>query len=152
MLHTASLHGIVTDSVTWEMYITKEGEFEDFLWYFGKCDFLATGGYWILHKNPTNDVPLLQIDWERNYLDSTGSIKYTNVEPGGAENGGYIHYGLTLDEPYNAYYDIYNKGQDNLVEIEWNKLTKDGRVKNQQWFKDTEWHCWRPDLKNIICE
>ncbi|MBN2520861.1 MAG: hypothetical protein JXB17_10180, partial [Bacteroidales bacterium] len=151
VLHLAELHGIVSDSVTWEMYITKENFFDNYLWYSGKGDFGVSGGYWIIRKGPDNDVPLLKIDWERKIADSTGNITYTNVEPGGAENGGYIKYGTTTDEPYNAFYDIYNKGEDHLVEIEWKRGPKEGRVKNEKWFKDTEWHCWDSTLYNINC-
>ncbi|MFC2137356.1 hypothetical protein ACFLTE_04205 [Bacteroidota bacterium] len=150
--HTAVLHGKVTDSVTWEMYISKDDEFNDFKWYWGRGDILATGGYWILQEKPENRVDLLRIDWDRNPVDSIGNIRYMNIMKDHQEFGGYIHYGTTLDEPYNAFYHIYNKSADNLTEIEWNTEIKDGRIKNQNAFWDDEWHCWDNEQYNVECE
>ena len=62
------------------------------------------------------------------------------------ENGGYINYGITNETPYNAFYDIYNKGQDNHTNIEWNRTTKEGRVKDAQHFLDAVWHLWDSNL------
>lgn len=143
VLHTAELQGAFVDNeVHWDMYITKEGHYEDFNWYSGVCNLPATEGYWIIQEGPNKRHDLLRIDWERNPSEGTWNVKYTNIKEGGAENGGYIHYGVTTDEPYDAFYDIYNKGQDNLVEIEANRTTEEGRVKNERHFGDDEWHYW----------
>ncbi len=151
--HTAVLHGKVNvDSVTWEMYITKENVYENFMWYWGRGDILGTGGYWILQEKPEKRVDILKIDWERNPIDSTGNIRYMNIEKGGNENGGYILYGVSLEQSYNAYYHIYNKGQDNLSQIEWDTETLIGRIINKKAFIDEEWHCWDEDQYNTQCD
>ena len=65
------------------MYISKEGFFEDFLWYTGESDFWATEGTWTLRKGPDQDVDLLLIEWSRNPSEGTGQVKYTNIAEGG---------------------------------------------------------------------
>jgi len=148
--HTASLHGkIVSTGVEWEMYISKENVYEDFLWYTGKSDFLGTEGTWTLNNDPNNPTPLLGIEWNRKPQDGTADIKYMNIVPDGPENGGYIFYGINQETPYNAFYDIYNKGQDNHTEIEWNRTSKDGRVKDSKHFGDSDWHLWNSNLDDV---
>ena len=149
-LFKAELTGYLqADSVVWEMRITRQNHYTDFLWYHGKSSIDRSGGYWTLNEDPLNPSPLLQIDWF-NHAIGTSDIKYTNIEPGGSENGGYIFYGTTLEE-FERFYDIYNKGQDNLTEIEWSHINKNGRVKDPNKFGDQDWHCWDVTLEDIIC-
>ena len=47
--YTAELHGKYIDSgVRWDMYITRQDEYTDFLWYYGESDIDNTRGYWVL--------------------------------------------------------------------------------------------------------
>ena len=148
VVYTAELHGeFVGQEVHWDMYITKEGYYEDFNWYSGVSNLPGTEGTWTLRKSPDDPTPWVGIEWHRNVEDGTGDIKYTNIVPDGDENGGYIFYGRTTDEPYDAFYDIYNKGEDRLTEIEWNRDTKEGRVKSPN-FGDGDWQYWDSDHKD----
>jgi hypothetical protein len=140
---------IQTDSVVWEMRITKGGAFTDFLWYHGKSAVAGTGGFWILLNNPDVPQELLRIDWNKN-SDGTSDIRYTNIVPGGAENGGYIFYGTTTAD-FDRFYHIFNKGQDNLTEIEWSSVVKNGHVRDPRHYIDDLWHCWDSTLKDIVC-
>jgi len=150
--HTASLYGDISNSgVVWEMYITKSGVFEDFLWFSGESDLFATQGTWTINAEPNNPTPWIGIEWERNTSDSTGNIKFTNIVPNGNENGGYIYFGITTDAYYDAFYEIYNKGKENLISIKWNRTTHAGRVMDENHFGDSEWHCWDENLTNIDC-
>ena len=72
-----------------------------------------------VNYSPDNSYPLLGILWHRNPEEATADIRYTNIVPGGAENGGYIYYGIRDNLPLDAFYDIYNKSQDNLITIQW---------------------------------
>ena len=54
--------------------------------------------------------------------------------------------------PYDAMYDIFNKGQNNLTEIKWNRTSKDGRVKDPAHFGDEDWHCWNHLLEDTTCQ
>jgi len=153
--YTAKLYGTKeADQVTWEMYLSKNGDdnFQDFLWYEGYNNLTGTKGQWTLYKSNTDPTKYLQIDWTKNAEDTTGTIKYTNIVPNGSENGGYITYGNAQEGEYNAYYHIYNKGLDNLTQIEWSTENKNGHIKNPNWFKDENWHCWGTDFSDIVCE
>lgn len=150
-VYEAELTGYLeADSVVWEMRITKGSEYSDFLWYYGKSAIDGTGGYWILQENPQNENPLLQIDWHHTSQD-IADISYTNIRPGDGENGGYIFYGMT-NETLNRFYHIFNKGQDNLTEIEWSSVTHEGRVKDPIHFGDSDWHCWDTNLMDAVCQ
>jgi hypothetical protein len=147
--YTAQLHGkYQTGGVRWDMYITKQNEYSNFHWYYGESDLPATQGYWILANKPSDPTDLLQIDWHRNLADGTKDIKYTNIVPGGAENGGYISYGITSQTPYNHFYEIFNKVKSEHTYIEWNGDTKEGRVKDSLHFGNDQWHYWDASRKN----
>ena len=150
--YTAELYGSIdTDGTYWEMYISKQEHYEDFLWYTGEADLFLTEGTWTLNKDPDDPTPFVGIVWHCDVQDSTADIKYTNIVPGGPENGGYIFYGTTTDTLYDAFYDIYNKGYENHTDIEWNLTTKDGQVKDEHHFGDEQWHCWDGDREDIAC-
>lgn len=151
-IYTAKLHGRFIDDypsvlsgtdpgVRWEMYISQEGEFTDFLWYYGESKLPANEGFWILKDNPTDQTDLVRIDWTSTD-DDTYSIQYTNIVPDGPENGGYISFEATTDDPYDRYYHIYNKGKDNLIQIEWNSTTGEGRIQDEDHFGNGAWWYW----------
>ena len=150
--HTAKLYGSISnDGTEWQMFISKAGVYSDFLWYEGSADLPGTHGTWTVYNTPDDPTPLLLIEWHRDVSAGTADIKYTNIVPDGPENGGYIFYGVTNDVPFDAFYDIYNKGQDNHTLIEWNRLTKAGRVQDENHFGDTDWHCWNEMLEDVDC-
>jgi hypothetical protein len=140
---------IVSDSVSWEMRITKGMEFNSFLWYSGKSSRSGTGGYWILKENPAVPNNILKIDWNK-HADNTADIRYTNIKSGTAEKGSYIFYGTTLNTS-DRFYNIYNKGLNNLTLIEWSSLLKNGHVKDLHQYQNDNWHCWDSNLLDIVC-
>ena len=149
---TARLYGTIkTGYIDWSMYISKAGVYEDFLWYSGTSMLDGSSVDWILYDNPTGQTELLSIEWFKS-SDTTGNITYTNIVPGGNENGGYIKYGNDSETDLNAYYLIYNKGLDNLTHIEWSQPNQNGRVKDELKFGDTNWHCWDTNYQDIDCE
>jgi len=150
--HKAELHASMdTQGILWEMFISKEGAYTNFQWYYGISGTDGRSGFWQLNNNPTDNQPLLLITWNRNPDDGTADIKYENIVPGGAENGGYIHYGITNETPYNAFYDIFNKGQDKLMNIQWHFPNLEGQVKDPVHYGDAEWHCWNELLQDTQC-
>lgn len=151
-LHTARLYGRVDLGGTyWDMYISKSGEYTDFHWYSGESNLALTQGTWSLNHSPQTPTPFIDILWHRNPADTTGDLTYTNVIPGHADNGGYISYGITTGVPYDAFYAIFSPSQANTVDIEWNRETVDGRVRDPRHFGDPNWHCWNSDLQDIVC-
>ena len=150
--HTASLFGNVdNDGINWEMYISKESYFADFLWFSGESDIFGTEGTWTFYDNPNNPTTLFGIEWERNKEDSTGSIKFTNIIPDHNENGGYINYGVVSDPIYDAFFEIYNKKEENYINIKWNRENHQGRVQDTKHFGNSDWHCWDEDLQDMVC-
>lgn len=151
-VYSAELHGqFITEGVHWDMRISKEGGYQDFLWYYGEHKLPATEGFWILKQSPTVPNDLLQIDWSRNISAGTYNITYTNIVPDGPENGGYIDFQYTDGIPYDYICDIYNKGADNHTYIEYSSSTEGGRIKDLNYFSDNDWHCWDSDRINVVC-
>ncbi|MEW5925694.1 MAG: hypothetical protein AB1746_17055 [Candidatus Zixiibacteriota bacterium] len=152
-VYTARLNGkLVGSEIQWKMYLSKESEFVDFLWYEGTCNLARSEGEWTLYHSPDDPTELLLIEWHYFTTPGKADLKYTNIAPDGPENGGYIFYGIDESATYDRFYDIYNKGQDDLVEIEWDFTTKEGRVRNELHFGDTDWHCWDGTLSDVSCK
>lgn len=152
-LYRAELHGkIVADEVEWEMYISKEGEFDNFKWYTGKSKLIPTEGTWTLNLEPQNPVPVLGIEWHRNPDDLTYDIKYTNILEDSDDKGSYIQNGVTTDTDYDAFYTIYSIKDLNFTEIKWSRTSKDGRVKDPKYFGDADWHCWDENQDDKSCD
>lgn len=151
-LYTAKLYGkTVTDGVEWRMLLTRAGHYADYEWYTGFCNLPLTEGNWTLNKDPNNPSPFIYIEWHRNPSDSTSDIKYTNIIPGHADNGGYIFYARTKNTPFNTSYTIYSKSQNNYNDIEWDRSVYNGRVMDVVHFSDSLWHCWDENLWDIDC-
>lgn len=146
-VYHAKLFGqTVQQGISWRMLISKEGAFTDFEWFTGLSNLPATEGTWQLNKDPGDPNAFLAIEWQRNAQDSTGSIKYTNVQ-----TGGFIYYGKTTDPIYDAFYQIFNAEQNNETDIKWNIENKNGRVNDEMHFGNTDWHCWDENLHDIDC-
>ena len=151
-VYSAELHGqFITEGVHWDMSISKEGEYEDFLWYYGEHNLPATEGFWILKKSQADPTDFIRIDWYRNISPVTYAIRYTNIVPDGLENGGYIDVQYTEGAPYDYICDIYNKGEDNHTYVEYGSSTGEGRIKDFNHFGDNDWHCWDSDRMNVAC-
>ncbi|OWY22323.1 hypothetical protein C7N43_14275 [Sphingobacteriales bacterium UPWRP_1] len=150
--HTARLEATMAapDEVHWEMYVSKAGAFTNFLWFSGNSKTDNSMATWLLRKDPAAPTDFVDIVWHNNATSGTSDIRYTNVSPT-ADNGAYIEYGLTNNE-LNAFYNIYLINGDNLVNIEWNTTTKEGRVKNLAHFGNEDWHCWDTLLEDVVCE
>ncbi len=151
-LYSAELHArAVGDDIEWDMFISKEGEFTNVHWFSGVSNKAGTVGTWTVNTDPQQVTPFLDIDWERDPTAETARITYTNIVPDGAQNGGYISYGVTETGPLDAFYDIFNAGADNLIEIEWSRDGKEGHVKDADHFGDENWRCWDSALLNTDC-
>lgn len=150
--HTAALHADVENSgVQWDMYISKQNEYVDFHWYSGWSDLLVTEGTWTLNHKPEDPSPWIGIVWHRNLEDGTADIKYTNIIPNDPGNGGYIFYGTTTDSTYDAFYNIFSKERNNNTDINWNRTTLAGQVRDSWHFGDNDWRCWNYLLEDIEC-
>ena len=152
MLYSARLEARITGAnVNWEMYLSKSGEFTDVLWFTGESNLITTSGNWILNRDPDNLEPFIRIDWSIDPNDETGDVRYTNIVPDGADNGGFIFAGTTTDPEFDTFYELFNVTADNTTFIEWNRESKAGRVMDEAQYSDTDWHCWDEMLQNTEC-
>jgi hypothetical protein len=152
---TAELYGTILNSneVAWEMHISKSGAFTDVVWYTGITTIDQTYASWSLNHHPYNPSAFLGIEYHADNDNGASSIRYTNIMPNNQGNGGYIEYQESLDPSmqFNRSYDVYKVEINNLLDIDWNNMTNEGRVKDPQKFQDGEWHCWNYELLDTQC-
>jgi hypothetical protein len=157
--YKARLTGQIRSSdVQWKMYITREGSggFTEFVWFEGTSDLDGTGGQWTLNHSSTFPEPVLQINWERTGTD-VNYVKYTYVRTlNNSRNtdsfkNSYIEYGKTTVT--SAYYTInyFNGAAFADMNVEWNPVGLNGKVKCQAFFGDPGWHCWDGNYANVDC-
>jgi len=145
--YTAVLTADVTeDMVDWEMSVSREDGFQDFIWYTGSCDILATSGTWTLYKSPADPVELMGITWNHDYETETFDIEYLDIS-GGDYDGSYISFGVTEDPVFNAYYERYNSVQETTWTINLNTETHEGNISN-----GTNIYCWDADYLDMACD
>ncbi|MBS0012186.1 MAG: hypothetical protein KFF49_12300 [Bacteroidales bacterium] len=132
-----------------ELVIALESNPEaGFKWIDGIVRYDHTSASYNVYKNAASPVKVIEIDW--TYLElNTSSLTYTYVEPGQDETGSSITFGKDPSLEYNAWYTISLSSE--TIEIEWDMATKAGRVRNQAYFLDNEWHCWDASLVDIDC-
>ena len=119
---------IESAEVHWRMYLSKEGEFTDYLWYSGTHDLLATSGTWTVNRGPGLTNPYIGIVWQRDIGAGIKMIKYTNIIPGDAANGSYVEYQTNVVAGIDRRYTIFNSEQVKTTTIEWDHLNHNGRV------------------------
>lgn len=138
-------------NVEWEMFIAKQNGFSEVLWYEGTTKVDRSAANWTLNHNPNAPESLIAIEYERINIDGNEQITYTNVIPNSADNGDFITYYLNTDATFDANYDIFRTQQNNMTAIKWNRMTKDGRVKDPVKFGNDDWHCWDVELQDVDC-
>ena len=152
---SAKLYGKILDSdeVQWDMYISKEGGFQDVHWYNGITAIDRSYANWTLNHLPNNPTAYLGVEYTRDASNNIASIRYTNINPNSSDKGDYIEYEVdnSSTSDFNKSYDVYRIGIDNLLQIQWNDPEKDGRVKSSEHFGDDEWHCWDTNLMDVDC-
>jgi hypothetical protein len=153
--YNAKLYGelLVSEEVKWDMYVSKVGGFQNVHWYTGITAWDESYANWTLNFNPDNPMPFIQADYQADNGSGVGAIRYTNIIPGNAGNGGYIEYreGEYNGGEFNRAYDVFQVELDNLLEINWNETDKHGRVKDFKKFGDYDWHCWDGNFQDTEC-
>ena len=148
-IHSCNLYAQVDGQVVnWEMYLTREGDFSDFLWYTGTSRFDQTSGSWTVYRDPLgNSRAFLEIDWTRDTDAGTGTIRYTNIDAQDNNNGAYIESGrVESTSEFDTYYEI--TGADGATTlIEWHSSTHVGRLTNAQGAT----FCWDTNLQDVDC-
>jgi len=107
-------------------------------------------GEWILNKSKVDEYEyvsskIMSISWD---FSDNKHIKFVNNQAG-SYNLNYIYYVDSVDNEYDAYLDVYDKGNENHSFIQWNKTQNNGRVKDNLRFSNDEWHYWDIDFQDI---
>ncbi len=133
-----------------EMVIAEEANpGAGFKWFDGVVRYDHTAASWNIYKNIASPVKVLEVDWTKDYEENTSSLTYIYTEPGQSETGSSITFGKDPSLDYNAWYTIDLSAE--TVEIQWDLITKAGRVRNEDYFLDNDWHCWDSNLADIDC-
>lgn len=133
--------------VEWKLIGSEIGGFSNFTWFTGTTKIDFSSGTFTLNKDPFNPKAYLQMDFDKT-SPQEASLRFTSIEPG--SNGNYIEYRTNLNNYLNKEFDLMIN-QTNLLEIQWNEASRDGRVKHPQRFNDSDWHCWNSDQLDIQC-
>jgi len=153
--YQAELYGelLVNDEVKWDMYVTQVGGFARVHWYSGITSFDNSHANWMLNFDPADPKPFISIYFQRDLNSNLKTIRYTNIIPGAPGNGGYIEYkeGVGAGNGFDRSYDVFKVEIDNLLEINWDSVNKNGQVKDFEKFRDYDWHCWGTDLHDTDC-
>jgi hypothetical protein len=139
----SQLHAYYSDGkINWEMHISQDGAYQDFVWFTGTSNVEQTNGSWTIYKSPADSQAYMTINWEKNSDNTVAFIKYENVLVNDANNGAYIEYGVNTNTDFNRYYNIVGTEASNYANIEWNSTSKNGRIKAPNSFRDDVWHYW----------
>ncbi len=155
-LNTAGVYGVKLtaelseDGVTWTGYISKEGVFEDFVWFEGTSAIDGDSGSWTLYESPTNGNAWLSADWERSEVDGKANVTFT-VEKTGDNLGSSLSYSAFAEGDFNREVIINNVSADNIITVKWHSSNKNGQVKSQAHFQDDAFHCWDSQLQDVDC-
>ncbi len=114
-------------------------------WFDGEIRYDHTHAIWNLYKEGT--VKVLEAEWHKNFETEAGDLKYTYMEPEQEETGSFIMFKHVPQEVYDASYTISLAA--GTTEIEWNITSKEGHVKDQVKFGDTNWHCWNSHASGL---
>lgn len=152
-LHSAELQArVVNTDVQWDMYISREGAFDNVHWFTGRTGILQRSGTWTVNRDPNEVIPFVRIDYEFDGANSDlGEVRYTSIEEGGELFDSYIVHAVTNGVEYDRAYTIYIAEDENLVEIEWDRLMQDGRAREPVFYGDNDWRCWDETLADRAC-
>lgn len=147
--YKVKLYGTVeTLKITWDLYISKEGYYTDFLWLTGFQNISGTEGQWQLFKNYSENYDYLQIDWSYNKDEDWRTVKYKNISPGSIDFESYILYSNSNDSFYDSFFEICKPTDNDTTIISWNSQLKYGKSKSS---KDFFFKCWDEYYFNVDC-
>lgn len=120
-----------------------------FKYFDGECRYDHTHAEWNLYENAqVANIKVLEVEWDKNFETGDASMKYTYVEPGQTETGSSIFWEYDVDgTPYNSSYTIDLAA--GMINIEWDKTTKAGRIMDPVYFENSEWYYWNSNFENF---
>lgn len=116
------------------------------LWFDGVARYDHTSADWTFYKGGTTAV--LEISWNKDFETEEADLTYTFTEPDQTETGSYIMWDYRPGEVYDVAYTI--SMSEGMINIEWNALSIEGRVKSPAYFEDENWHCWDSYANGLV--
>ncbi|SMG35655.1 hypothetical protein SAMN05661096_02367 [Marivirga sericea] len=142
---------VVNSNVTWKGYISStSNNVEDFVWFEGASDIDGNNGGWTLYESPQNPSAWINTEWSRNEDRTEANATFT-IEKQGVLEGSFIIYNRDENSDYNRSVEISNTQTSDLIEIDWSSDLKFGRVKSENHFGDSDFHCWDENLQDVSC-
>ena len=137
--------------ISWEVFLSKVNEYDQFHWVSGHSSFDGLNGRWSFFKDPPLYVRFLDMTWS---ADSTGNVTWirtVHLEPGAESYGNMLDYGPSESSSYDFYLYIVWEDYDPVTHIEWDSLTRAGRVKHGSSFDTDGWMCWDSNREDVDC-
>jgi len=138
------------DSVEWKMFVSDiEDGWDHFLWYSGKCDFEATGGWWEFHDPdlPADSNDVLWTGWEKNESDTTGKLTLINTNEFNDGYGDTLYYELDGTTAFAWIRDI-DSSRFGRWEITWDIEDYYGMIT----YPEGHSRCWDTSLECTDCD
>ncbi len=152
------LYGYYEDTTaSWEMHVSLDNVFQDFVWITGTSNNSGSEGKWIINGSYDEPYPLFDIDWTYNRDDNTRSVKFTVKDDKYIDDEmvGYILYQNDLTGDFDTYYDIMMNEFEDQTQIYYNSKLKNGKIKSEYFdfigMNDGKWHCWNEQAEDIEC-
>jgi len=141
-------HLVSSDSVEWEMR-GKNNTLTNFLWYIGRCNRDATGGWWRNNEftNSKIKIPEYWISWSRNPADTTGSIMLVNIDDSDPDYGDTVSYSVNGTVVSTRFYFVGWPRPGNWT-IVWDRVAHYGYIIYPYGWRG----CWDADLHCIDCD
>ncbi len=137
---------IAISEVDWYMRVTG-GEFDNFEWFNGRCNFDATEGYWQFYDKDAsgNRKQTLKLDWAREGTEFDKELEFINND---TTNAGYLD-SLTykVADPY-CYMKIVDVSEDKNFQVECDTTTGAGQI---SYAEGDSTGCWDTDRNCIEC-
>ena len=148
----AKLHAwLVEDGVQWGMYVTSKGDYYDFFWFTGVSETNLHEGMWLVYLDPENWEPYIDINWGRNDQTNQYEIEYKYVLYQHPEENSFIQVSYKNEENYDCSATVFWRSQNRFVYVDWDTESKTGRIKEPDYFGDSDWHCWNSYLLDVDC-
>ena len=141
---------INTTEIEWKLVGSEVGGFTNFLWYSAVIANDHSYANFTLNRNPQNPEPYIGISYIRDFASEDVSLRFTNLSSNGQGNGDFIEYRVSPKSTYNRAFDV-KTGVDNILNVEWDAPSNEGRVKHPDFFGDRAWHCWDTGVADIDC-
>ena len=141
-------HLVSSDSVEWVIR-GKSNTLTNFLWYIGRCNRDATGGWWRNNEftNSKIKIPEYWISWSRNTADTTGSIMLVNIDDSDPDYGDTVSYSVNGTVVSTRFYFVGWPRPGNWT-IVWDRVAHYGYIIYPYGWRG----CWDADLHCIDCD